>query len=101
MTNLTKLAYSLLSGEPIHTKDQISIDEFLRSKGIYNKGARISFGRFLVKFYQEKKGRKPKKSYTIVNGKEVLTYYYTEKDRQIIEEAFAEWRNLNKMLGRG
>lgn len=39
----------------------------------------------------EKTGREPRKSTTIINGKEVLTNYYTNEDLPLMEEAFAVW----------
>ena len=98
LESLGRFGVSLLTGEPIEGKRQITVDEFLKSKKIYDKGARSSFGRFLAKFYKEKRGYKPKKSLSIVNGKETLTNYYTSEDLPLIEEAFKEWRRLKRML---
>jgi len=90
LETLGKFGVSLLTGEPIEEKRQVTVDEFLRSKKIYHKSDRISFGRFLAKYYKEKTGKAPRKSLSIINGKETLTNYYTVKDLPIIEEAFKQ-----------
>ncbi len=72
-------------------KVQISVSEFLAGKGIYKRRDAIRFGQFLARYYKEKTGREPRKSTTIINGKEVLTNYYTNEDLPLMEEAFAVW----------
>ena len=72
-------------------KVQISVSEFLAGKGIYKRRDAIRFGQFLARYYKEKTGRGPRKSTTIINGKEVLTNYYTNEDLPLMEEAFAVW----------
>ena len=98
LKRLAEYGVSVLTGEVITDKQQITVEEFLRSKKIYDKGSRSSFGRFLAKFYKEKRGKKPRKSLSIINGKETLTNYYTIKDLPLMEEAYNEWRKLKKML---
>jgi len=89
---VANVSLAIISGDRSNLKkQQVSIEEFLRGKKIYDKNSRISFGRFLAKYYQLATGRKPKKSLSIINGKEVLTNYYTEEDIEIIEEAFKLW----------
>ena len=91
LKRLAEFGMSLLTGDVITEKQQITVEEFLKSKKIYDKGLRTSFGLFLSKFYKKKTGRKPKKALTIINGKEIFTNYYTLEDLAVLEEAFQEW----------
>jgi len=72
----------------------ICIEAFLRSKGIKDATTRRgSFGKIVVKVWQEKNpGQAPPKKDVYANGQRVPANAYWEKDRGIIEEAFAKWR---------
>ncbi len=91
LKRLAEFGISLLTGDLITEKQQISIEEFLKAKRIYDRGLRTSFGLFLSKFYKKKTGKKPKKALAIINGKETFVNYYTIEELPILEEAFKEW----------
>ena len=84
------------TGTPTHLAESdkpLYVEDFLNEKGVSGKdmkSTRAAFGRRLAVAYQVEHGQKPKKHYGEVDGRAREINYYTESDRQLMEQVWAD-----------